>query len=181
MFDKLFRKVDQLKEEVFDQANKHMNEVGRNVRNGVGDALNGKKTDIFSSVLGKVTEAVSSSAGYLVQVEKMSNEKRAQELGISSRELKDLSTEEIAAKYGMTVEEYRKKVEEDAKKYQNSNLINSAQEIGQRGAKELQARKEQAAQAGMTVEDFDQLTLQEQADKLNISLDDLLQQRSLKF
>lgn len=133
--------MDQIKEEVFDQANKHMNEIGRNVRNGVDDAVRGKKSDIFSSVLGKVTDAVSSSAGYLVQVQKMSNEKTAQELGISSRELKGLSMEQIAAKYGLTVEQYQKKVEEEAKKYQNNNMINSAKEIKERSARELEARK----------------------------------------
>lgn len=146
MFDRLFRKMDQIKEEVFDQANKHMNEIGRNVRNGVDDAVRGKKSDIFSSVLGKVTDAVSSSAGYLAQVQKMSNEKTAQELGISSRELKGLSMEQIAAKYGLTVEQYQKKVEEEAKKYQNNNMINSAKEIKERSARELEARKNQVHQ-----------------------------------
>ncbi|MFL8952629.1 hypothetical protein [Helcococcus kunzii] len=181
MFDKLLRKMDQIKEEVFDQANKHMNEVGRNVRNGVGDAVSGKKSDIFSSVLGRVTNAVSSSADYLAQVQKMSNEKQAQELGISSTELKGLSMEQVAEKYGLTVEQYQKKIEEDAKKYQNNNIFNSAKEVKERSARELEARKKQAAQASMTVEEFDSLTLQEQADKLHLSLDDLLEQRSLKF
>ena len=181
MFDKLLRKMDQIKDEVFDQANKHMDKVGRNVKNGVGDAISGKKTDIFSSVLGKVTETVSASTDYLVQVGKMTNEKTAQELGISSRELKGLTTEEIAAKYGLTVEEYNKKIEEEAKQYQPNSLSSSAKEFRKRAMEELESRKKQAAQARMTLEEFDNLTLQEQADTLSISLDDLLEKRSLKF
>ncbi|WP_300410986.1 hypothetical protein [Lagierella sp.] len=181
MFDKLLRKMDQIKEEVFDEANKHMDNLGREVRSGVGDAITGKSSDIFSSVLGKVTDSLSINASYLAQTEKMANEKRAMELGISSRELMGLSTEEIASKYGMTVEEYHKKIAEEAKVYKSKNLIDSAKEVNALATKEMEARKKQASELNMTIEEFDKLTLQEQADKLNLSLDSLLEQRSLKF
>ncbi len=181
MFDKLLRKMGQIKEEVFDEANKHMDTLGREVRGGVSDAVTGKSSDVFSSVLGKVTGSLSLNAGYLVQTEKMANEKRAMELGISSRELMGLSTEEIASKYGLTVEEYHKKIAEEAKQYKTKNLIDSAKEVNSLAKNELEARKNQAQELNMTIEEFNELTLQEQADRLNISLDELLEKRSLKF
>lgn len=182
MFDKLFRKIDQVKEEVFDQTNKHMNDVGRNIRGGVGEAINNTKSDIFSSILSKVTDTATTGTLYLAQVEKMGNEKRAQELGMTSRELKSLTLEQIAEKYDMTVEQYKEKLAKDAQQTsKRGNLLNSAKDVQQRAETELKAREIQAKLAGMSVEAFDDLTLQEQADKLNITLDDLLDQRALNF
>ncbi|MFM1539670.1 hypothetical protein [Helcococcus bovis] len=181
MFDKLLKKLDLIKEEVLDKANKHMNNMEKNVRGSIDDAVRGKKQDIFSSLLEKATEAVTSSADYIIQVNKMTNEKTAQELGITSRELKGLSLEQIAAKYGLTVEQYKKKLEDEANQYKTNNMFSASKEVKERSVRELEARKNQAAELNMTVEEFDELTLQEQADKLNISLDTLLEQRSLKF
>lgn len=181
MFSKLLKKVDQIKEEVFDQANKHMNDVTRNVREGVGDAVRGKTTDVFSSLVTKVSDAAASSADYLVQVQKMANEKKAMELGITSRELKGLSLNQIAEKYGMTVEEYQEKLNEEAKQYENGSFVNSIKNLKERTASEFQEREKQANQLNMTIQEFDELTLQEQADKLNITLEDLLTVRSLNF
>lgn len=182
MFDKLLRKLDQVKEEVFDEANKHMETVGRNVRGGVEDAINGKKSEFFSSIFEKITETTSSSFRYINQVEKLSNEKRAKELGISSRELKSMSIEEIANKYGMSVEEYHNKVSKEAEQYNNkTSVTDGLKEMQKRARKEAEVREQQVAVAGLTLEAFDELTLQEQADKLDLPLDVLLDQRGLKF
>lgn len=132
--------------------------------------------------MGKVTDAVSSSASYLAQVEKMSNEKRAKELGITSRELIGLSVEEVAAKFGMTVKQYQDKVAKDAEQYNNrTSLSESAKTVKERAEIELRERQSQAGLLNMTLEEFDKLTLQEQADKLNITLESLLEQRALDF
>lgn len=182
MFNKIFKKLDEIKDEVIDQAGSKVGELGKNLTSGVGDSINEKKTDLFSSILGKVTDTVSSSAQYLAQVEKMANEKRAQELGITSRELVGLSLEEVAAKYGMSVKEYQKKVEEDAKQYNDQvSLAESVTTLKERASIELKERESQAGLLNLSLEEFDNLTLQEQADRLNISLNSLLDQRALKF
>lgn len=182
MFNKLFKKLDEIKDEVLDQASQHISDASKNVTQGLGDAINEKKSDLFSSVLGKVTESVSSSANYLAQVEKMANERRATELGITSRQLIGLSTEEIAHKYGLTVEQYKEKLEQEVKQYNNEiSLTSAAKNVKDRAETELRERQSQAEQVGLTMEEFNNLTLQEQADKLNITLDTLLVQRALKF
>lgn len=132
-------------------------------------------------MFGKFTDSLTASTNYLVQVEKMGNEKRAQELGISSRELKGLSQEQAAAKFGMTLQEYQDKVARDAEQYNNNNLMGSAQAVQERAQVEAEARERQAAFLGMDMQAFNELTLQEQADRLNISLDQLLEERALRF
>lgn len=174
MFNKLLKKFDEIKDEVVDQASKQIGDV-------VGDAISEKKPDLFSSLMGKFTDMASSSFDYLTQVEKMASEKKAQELGITSRELQELTLEEIAAKYGMTVEQYQEKVKKEAEQYKNNNILGSAKILKERSEIELIARQNQAEQLEMTLEAFDELTLQEQADKLNVTLDALLNQRALNF
>lgn len=181
MFDKLLRKIDQIKEEVFDEANKHVNDVTNSVRNGVGESINDKVSDVFSSIIGKATSFVGGGAEYLVQVEKIAMENRAKELGVSSRELVGLSMEEMAEKFGMTLEEYQEKITKEANQYKTNSLIDSAKELNERAEKEKTARKIQADIAKLSLEEFDKLTLQEQADKLNMSLSQLLEQRALNF
>lgn len=173
--------MDALKDEVIDQASKHISEATTNAKSSVGESVNQKKTDVFSSVFNKINETVSASTNYLVQVEKMGNEKRAKELGISSRELKGLTTEEIASKYGMTVDQYQEKIKRDAKQVEQNNLANAAKEVKERAQIEQEAREQQAASLQMSMEEFNELTLQEQADKLKITLDHLLELRALDF
>ncbi len=192
MFKKLFEKIDQIKDEVLDNVNLNvedvldnvdmsMDDVKQKVKNKVDDTIYEKKTDVFSSMFDKLTDTVSTSAIYLAQVDKVVSEKKAKELGISSRELKGLTLEQIAEKYGMTVEQYQEKITEEAKQYDTANLATSVKNLKERSEIELKARENQANSLGMSVEEFDELTLQEQADKLNISLDELLSQRALQF
>ena len=181
MLDKLFRKMDQLKEEVFDQADKHIGNVTREMRNGVGEKLNSSVSDIFSSIANKAGGSLLGAGDYLMQVGKVAQEKTAKELGISSRELMGLSMEEIAGKYGMTLDEYQEKLKKEAEAQKENSILGGASEIAERSKKEAEARKIQAGIAGMSEEDFNELTLQEQADKLGMSLEVLLEQRHLNF
>lgn len=111
----------------------------------------------------------------------MANEKRAKELGVTSRELVGLSTEQIAAKYGMTVEQYQERLKREAEQYETTNVANSTTVVKERAERELEARQNQATSLGLTMDEFNELTLQEQADKLNITLDQLLEERALNF
>lgn len=173
--------MDEIKEDVLDQASKTLSDAGTNAKDGVTESINKKTTDIFSSLVGKVSDSISSSANYLAQVEKMANEKRAKELGVTSRELVGLSTEQIAAKYGMTVEQYQERLKREAEQYETTNVANSTTVVKERAERELEARQNQATSLGLTMDEFNELTLQEQADKLNITLDQLLEERALNF
>lgn len=178
MFDKFLKKVGDMKDDLIQEVAKNPGDALNNI---INNEVNKKKTDVFSSVFDKVSDAVTSGAGYLVQVEKMANEKRAQDLGLSSRQLLSMTTEEIASRYGLTVEEYQEKLQREASKYENTNYANSVKEVRERSKIEAEARQDQAAKLNISLEEFDQLTLQEQAERLNMTLENLLKERALDF
>lgn len=81
----------------------------------------------------------------------------------------------------MTVDQYQEKIKRDAKQVEQNNLANAAKEVKERAQIEQEAREQQAASLQMSMEEFNELTLQEQADKLKITLDHLLELRALDF
>lgn len=151
---------------------------GEAVGKNIGDKVVGR---VFDQVLFGGVNYIEEASDFLVQIGKSAKEDWASELGISSRELDQLTIQQQAQRLGLTEQQLLDKRKAEAEQYQPEKITNSIQIIKERSVKEKEVRTQQAESLGISVADFDQLTLMEQAEKLGLTLDQLREVRQLKF
>ncbi|MDP9806709.1 hypothetical protein J2S70_001291 [Trueperella bonasi] len=183
MFKDVLKAVNRIKGEVFRETDKHVDTFSRNVSSGIRSGISGLASNARNQAMDSVKDAVVGKAksytDYLFQVDKVIHEEDARKLGITARELISTPKSELSARLGVPEEQltpYSESEESPA-----AITVGKLKDINERTEKEAKARREQAEYLRMELSEFDKLTLQEQADKLGMTLESLREERALIF